>query len=390
MKKMLFMGIVASAAIAMTGCSSDETVLTPSAQGNAIEFGTYLGRDAQMRGTVMDNTELKNMGVYASYTGRDNYATTATPNFMFNQEVKKSDSGWTYSPVKYWPSTKGDKVSFFACAPFGDANGVKTVSSAGDAGAPSVEVTVQDAANMKDFVAGVLMDKSFNNGENVDNTVKFTLMHEMSRVGISAKLDKEFYSETEDGKKTFVVIRDVQIDKATEGQFYSKAKYTFSTTTDTRGTWDFSNATKSSADLNLAGILDKKSITAANAESGDYKTGVDGIKLTDATVVSLFKSDEYLFLIPVSANDGDGLTSGKATATITYDIVTEDSKLAAGYSVTSATKTVNLPQGTLKQGAAYTYTFVIKLNEVVLSATVGNWDTPETNNDVNVPYDANK
>ena len=385
---MLFMGIVASAALAMTGCSSDETVLTPSAQGNAIEFGTYLGRDAQMRGTVMDNDALKNMGVYASYTGHGDYATTDTPNFMFNQEVTKSGSAWTYSPVKYWPSTKDDKVSFFACAPFGDANGVKTVSSAGDAGAPSVEVTVLDAAKMKDFVAGVQMNKTFDNGASEDNTVKFALMHEMSRVGISAKLDKEFYSATEDGKKTFVVIKDVQIDKATEGQFYSKAKYTFSTTTGTRGTWDLTGATKSSEDCNLANILNKVSITAANAVSGDYKTGVKGIKLTNGDAVSLFKSNEYLFLIPASANDGEGLTDGKATATITYDIVTEDSKLAAGYSVTSATKTVNLPENTLKQGEAYTYTFVIKLNEVVLSATVTNW-SDATDNSVDVPYDAN-
>lgn len=392
MKKNLFLGFIACATLAMTGCTNDGVVAEGAkTQPTAIEFGTYLGRDVQTRGTELTTATLNNFGVFASYTGQNDYAAaTATPNFMYNQEVTKNGTNWEYSPLKYWPSTQNDKVSFFAYAPFGtDANGI-TVSSQNKAtGAPSVTVEIKGAKDMVDFVAGVQMNKAFDNGASADNTVAFSLQHEMSRVGISAKLDKEVYSN-DASKKTFVVIKDVQIDKVgDEGQFYNKATYTFSTTTSTRGTWDFGNATKSNADWNLAAILNKTSITAEGAISGNYKTGVEGIKLTNDKAVSLFKDKEYLFLIPASANGGTGLTAGKATATISYDIVTEDSNLAAGYSLTSATKTVNLPAGTLQQGAAYTYTFVIKLNEVVLSATVSNW-SDATNSDIDVPYNANK
>lgn len=391
MKKNLFLGFIACATLAMTGCTNDGVVAEGAkTQPAAIEFGTYLGRDVQTRGTVMNNDALKNMGVYASYTANKDFDGTTAPNFMYNQEVTKNSSIWSYTPVKYWPSTQNDKVSFFAYAPFGtEANGISTSSQNNTTGAPSVTVEIKGAKDMVDFVAGVQMNKSFDNGASANNTVAFSLQHEMSRVGISAKLDKEVYSD-EASKKTFVVIKDVQIDKVgDEGQFYNKATYTFSTTTGTRGTWDFANATKSNADWNLADILNKTPITAEGAKSGVYKTGVDGIKLTNGTAVPLFKETDFLFLIPASDNKGTGLTGGKATATISYDIVTEDSKLERGYSLTSATKTVNLPAGTLQQGVAYTYTFVIKLNEVVLSATVNDW-SEATNSDIDIPYNANK
>ena len=391
MKKNLFLGFIACATLAMTGCTNDGVVAEGAkTQPAAIEFGTYLGRDVQTRGTVMNNDALKNMGVYASYTANKDFDGTTAPNFMYNQEVTKNSSIWSYTPVKYWPSTQNDKVSFFAYAPFGtEANGISTSSQNNTTGAPSVTVEIKGAKDMVDFVAGVQMNKSFDNGASANNTVAFSLQHEMSRVGISAKLDKEVYSD-EASKKTFVVIKDVQIDKVgDEGQFYNKATYTFSTTTGTRGTWDFTNATKSNADWNLADILNKTPITAEGAKSGVYKTGVDGIKLTNGTAVPLFKETDFLFLIPASDNKGTGLTGGKATATISYDIVTEDSKLERGYSLTSATKTVNLPAGTLQQGVAYTYTFVIKLNEVVLSATVNDW-SEATNSDIDIPYNANK
>ena len=122
-------------------------------------------------------------------------------------------------------------------------------------------------------------------------------------------------------------------------------------------------------------------VTGAKGKSGsgDYQKGEDGIKLVNTDTVSLFKDNQYLFLIPVA-----NLTDGKATATIEYDIVTEDSKLAVGYSCTNAIKTVLLPAGTLKQGISYNYIFTIKLDEIVLNATVNDWDKASSN--IDVPY----
>ena len=226
------------------------------------------------------------------------------------------------------------------------------------------------------------MNKTHDNSKNANNDVSFTLLHEMTRVGIKAKLDEEVYAGTGNKVNTFVVIKDVKInDASTDGEFYNSGVYTFPTADKSRGKWTPTpNASTYTLDLN--GVLNKTKIIANGANgatvSGDYQAGVDGIKLTNAKAENLFKTTEYVFLIPVT----NGLTSGKATATIAYDIVTEDDKLAAGYSCSSATKEVNLPAGTLKQGEAYIYTFTIKLNEVKLTATVDTWKETDYNTDI--------
>lgn len=53
MKQNYFIGLIACAALTMTGCSNDEINVPQQSQGNnAIEFSTYLGRNAQgSRGT---------------------------------------------------------------------------------------------------------------------------------------------------------------------------------------------------------------------------------------------------------------------------------------------------------------------------------------------------
>lgn len=176
MKKKL---IFAAAAIAMlASCSQNDLeapVVAQSQQGDAIEFGTYVGGAATSRttggatGNIITNATLqsKGFGVFAYYTGTKTYdqtqyfdaATIAddaklVPNFMWNQQVTYS-GGWTYTPIKYWPneiqngdvdkqtdpaaqggSEYGGKVSFFAYAPYvasdNAANG--TISGTPDEG----------------------------------------------------------------------------------------------------------------------------------------------------------------------------------------------------------------------------------------------------------------
>lgn len=393
MKQNYFMGLIACAALTMTGCSNDEINAPQQSQGNnAIEFSTYLGRNAQgSRGTETNDASIKSencgFGVLAYYTKKDDFnITNHTPNFMWNQQVTHNGTNWEYTPVKYWPTKVGDKVSFFAYAPYvagGNGKGI-VLSSNSATGAPTATITLPDDPSQTiDFVAAVQMNKTHDKGTNVS----FKLLHEMTRVKVQAKLDKSVYSDTDDKYKTFVVIKNVTFND--KGQFYKSGKYTFSTTDGERGTWT-TTANASTYTLDLNGVLNTKLIKVDGAKgekhySGNYEEGVNGVKLVDDTAKDLFKGSEYLFLIPVSANNENGLTDGKATATIEYDIVTEDSKLVAGYSCTSATKTVLLPAGTLKQGISYNYIFTIKLDEIVLNATVNEWDTASDSN-IDVPY----
>lgn len=388
MKQNYFIGLIACATLTMTGCSNDEINAPQQSQGNnAIEFSTYLGRNAQgSRGTETSNTSIKTsgFGVLAYYTEKTDFANTNKPNFMWNQQVtyNDTDTNWEYTPIKYWPTKVGDKVSFFAYAPYvegGDANGI-VLSGNSVAGAPTATITLPDDPSQTiDFVAAVQMNKTHDNSASANNNVSFTLKHEMTRVKVQAKLDKSVYSDTDAKHKTFVVIKNVKFND--KGQFYKSGKYTFSTDDSKRGIWTTTNATAYSLDLNK--VMKKETIKVTGAKgksgSGDYQKGEDGIKLVNTDTVSLFKDNQYLFLIPVA-----NLTDGKATATIEYDIVTEDSKLAVGYSCTNAIKTVLLPAGTLKQGISYNYIFTIKLDEIVLNATVNDWDKASSN--IDVPY----
>ena len=239
-----------------------------------------------------------------------------------------------------------------------------------------------DQSQTIDFVAAVQMNKTHDNTENANNNVIFTLKHEMTRVKVQAKLDKSVYNTDASNtqNKTFVVIKDVKFNNNLN--FYKSGIYTFSTDDSKRGTWaPVTNDSKTtSLDLNKA--MATKTIKANGAKSGNYMTGVNGVKLVDTTANPLFKNNEYLYLIPVPINSGDG-----STATIEYDIVTEDSNLVKGYSCTSATKTVSLPAGAFQQGKSYNYTFIINLDEIVLDATVDKWDETASGNDgIDVPY----
>lgn len=386
MKQNYFIGLIACAALTMTGCSNDEINAPQQSQGNnAIEFSTYLGRNAQgSRGTETNDASIKanGFGVLAYYTKQDDFnITNHTPNFMWNQQVTYKGTNWVYTPVKYWPTKGGDKVSFFAYAPYvanGNAKGI-VLSGNSVAGAPTATITLPDDPSQTiDFVAAVQMNKTHDKGTNVS----FTLKHEMTRVKVQAKLDKSVYDASDPKHKTFVVIKKVTFND--KGQFYKSGKYTFSTTDGERGTWTTTdNATAYSLDLNK--VMKKETIKVTDAKgesgSGNYQEGEDGIKLVNTDPVSLFKDDQYLFLIPVAS-----LTDGKATATIEYDIVTEDSKLAVGYSCTNATKIVKLPAGTLQQGKSYNYTFIINLDEIVLDATVEKWDETASDSNIDVPY----
>lgn len=385
MKQNYFMGLIACAALTMTGCSNDEINVPQQSQGNnAIEFSTYLGRNAQgSRGTETSTTSIKTsgFGVLAYYTEQADFTNTNKPNFMWNQKVTHNGTNWEYTPVKYWPTKVKDKVSFFAYAPYvesGNANGI-VLSGNSETGAPTATITLPDDLSQTiDFVAAVKMNKTHDNTQNANNNVIFTLKHEMTRVKVQAKLNKLVYDAK---KKTFVVIKDVKFN--TKLYFYKSGIYTFSTSTDEnqRGRWApvTDDSKKTSLDLNKA--METENIKAKDAKSGDYMTGVNGVKLVDTTAKDLFKNKEYLYLIPVPVDGGNGLT-----ATIEYDIVTEDSNLVKGYSCTSATKTVSLPAGAFQQGKSYNYTFIINLDEIVLDATVEKWDETAPDSNIDVPY----
>lgn len=383
MKKNYIMGVIACAALTMTSCSNDEIGGNNTKQGDPIEFGVYLGRDAQgSRGTIITNDNLTKFGVTA-YLGLHNIQ-----EFMYNQEVIKSaDGSWTYSPVKYWPTmeyieTGENHISFYAYAPHtNDASDLITLNNkAHTAVTATISLptgTNADLTKMVDFVATTNHFECKTNGNGVSNKVTFNLKHEMTRINLKAQVSENVYGSTA-ANKTKVVIRSLKLKSG--GEFYTKATYTFPGITKERGTWQ--NRTATDDDLDLQSIL-KWSNDTWTISGKDIISSNKGIALEGTSVVDLFNTGQYLFLIP--APKETGLTKNSTSATITYDIITEDGNLENGYSKTSATKTVFLPEGIMQQGKAYNLTFTIAVDQVKLDATVEDWKTA-TNSDIDVPY----
>ncbi len=365
MKKVFLATLVA--AVAFTSCSQEETLSVSPNKEAAIAFDVYAGKAPQKRNapgaeTTSTSIQTEGFGVTAVYTGQDNYG-AQTPNFMYNQQVLWNTSKWEYSPIKYWPTTQGDKLSFFAYAPHNSSAAGAGIALRGNAGDPKkIDFTcATDATQMIDFVAVASYD---NVTAAAPATVQFALKHELTRLAFQAKASEKLFEMGVATNQTKLVIREAKIDGT---DFFQKAVYTYSDESNKHGIWSDWTVPY---ELSITNLLNTAAIT-----HGNY-TATAGIALEGIDPVLLFGTGEYLYFIPT--NGETGLAADDIIkVTFVYDIVTVDASLAAGYSITSATKTVQLPAGSLKQGKSYLFTFTFNVDQVVVEASVDTWGADE-------------
>lgn len=237
-----------AAAWLLVGCTSDEVV---NPQGGDLD-GAILFDVAGMAETrapgMMDldgttqpvSLQDKGFGVFASYTALEKYETaTVSTDFMYNQGVTYYDdgagnTGWTYSPVKYWPNYTDDRdkeyVSFFAYAPYeadpqDDGRCIFAVSKNFNYGDPWVNYRLAEnpwdtdpAKQQVDLCFGMHQDGTnftpwtdqCKADYDIDDKLKFTFKHALSCIGdqISIKMADDLWS-TINGYAT------VTIDKVT-------------------------------------------------------------------------------------------------------------------------------------------------------------------------------
>lgn len=349
MKSKFYFGFLAMAAIAATGCSS-EVENAADLKGNAIEFGTYVGRDANSRATVLDLDGLKasGFGVFAYYTGTSDYTAAAPANFMNNQKVEFT-TDWTYSPLKYWPNNPGDKVTFFAYAPYNVAGAVLTPNAGtitftvADAVANQQDLTVSDASSTKNLTKQKVTDK-----------VNFNFKHVLARVGLNVEAmvdlvngdgtgdaDTDRPNGTLDDKTTIKVTKVELI-----GKFDKEATINL-------GTSAWSGVEAPSDDVTFTW------------EAANFDTDVANKVTTNKQ--QLNNANNYAMLIPQTVTG--------MTVKITYDVITTDSKLPGGNStitnvITSAPFNFNF-----EQGKAYMFNLHLGMTSVKFSASVADWDT---------------
>ena len=344
MKTRFYVGLIALAALAFVGCAKDEV---KSSVDNAIEFGTYLGRDAQTKGSVFDTDGMKTQGfgVFAYYTNDAQYSATATPNFMYNEKVTYAGNTWTYAPVKYWPNEATDYVSFFAYAPYADSY---TVPESGD---PIIDFAVSaDVTEHIDLVAAVNSHINCQK-QAVNDVVKFTFKHALSRVGFKVEAVMDEVNDQENGDED----NDNQNKDIAEGTTISVQEveiYSY-----------FNNSGK--LNLNGAEWTDRAfSYTSYKLTRDNFEAVADKVTITPTP---LNNEESYMMLIPTAA-------SNKVKVRVKYTVTTEDDKLTGDASVVENNITSDEFDFQFDQGKAYTFVLHLGLTSVKLDAEVADWE----------------
>lgn len=367
--------LLALAAITLAGCAQNEIIETAPKADRSIRFDVYTG--VQTKGTETTTASIKtlNFGILGYKTSSNGWAVdgASTTPAMYNEKVTHDGTKWTYTNTKYWP-TGGDKLSFFAYAPYDDDTTDKGIelSPIGQAGAPEITFTQKAAAaDLVDLVVAETIDRTYNaNAVNPDdNKIGFTFNHVLTKIDVKAKLIADY------GADTKIVLKGLKLKS--NAKLYKKATYKMSD-----GNWDYTAAEAWDANgaLDLDGILDK-----SNAASWNYAARTGTELATDAKAVfstPTGSTQHFLYMIPVANSTGLAL-KGDAQLEVTYDIVVKVSD--SSHAVSTTTKTVDLPAKAFKKGTFTTYTLKIGLNAIEIGdvTVTDNW-TPGSGTDLEV------
>lgn len=353
-----------AASLLLAGCAENEMTLESPDANPPVSFDVYTGVQSRGAETVISTVQGTGFGIFGYYTGQSSWASTGTPNYMFDQKATYASSTWSYTPVKYWPNKSGDKVTFFAYAPHSTtaSSGITTCAKS-NSGNPYLDFTLQtNPSGSVDLVTASVLNQT-----KTTTSVGFTFNHVLSRAKFFAKASENLSS----GSHVFVkAVRILGSTRNSSSKFYTKARYTFSA-----DTWDYTtaNITIPTADYDLANIVN----TTAKTGMGGYTTS--SVDVTGTSPTALFKTADYFFFIPVA--NATGTAANDVKVEIDYDIVTVDSQLNAGHTVASNTAQVSLPASTLKKGTAYNFNFTISMTKISVTATtVNGWGTATDSN----------
>lgn len=383
MRNNLILSAMAFAALTLVGCAQDDVVHESSSANNAIKFGTYVGRAAQTRASVVNLETIKEngFGVFAFYTGLDNFAdyTGTTPNFMNNQKVTwKADATdatkgeWVYTPVKYWPNNEGDKLSFFAYAPY-DKDQTWPIGTQGS----NTEIYFEVKNNVQEQT-----DLLWNNNlqvdlkkPHVDSVIKFNFGHALARIGF--KLAGAFDSVdagTGIDDNTVITVKKVMLagdehvyngpGNVTEPQtgIFHENGYLELTTPGATPTWS-----------NVSG---SQTLTWSSEVVDDFKEGANilQVKGADDTYGDeervLNGDDAYAMVIPQELTATD-----KLYVYIEYEVKTTDTNVEGNSSTITnyISREVTIPDSKLQAGKAYTLKLVLGMTTVQITADIVDW-----------------
>ena len=457
--------LIAAAATMFAACSSDkiDTGQTPdkpvvSAAEIPVGFDAYTQRGltrAGAAGTLVTSgatagqisLQDEGFGVFGYYTDANDYDPQATPNFMYNEQIKWDDTNnyWYYDNVKYWPNEYGnsaisdeqDKVSFFAYAPYvqvtpatgkiaggGDSNvGITGLSRNSATGDPLVKYVASfDAAKSVDLCWGTVpagttwatmegsvtpeAGKPWVNVERAADAtllsattgqkVKFQFQHALAKLLVTIDAYVDGLDNTHAlGTGTKIWVRSVSFaGMATKGSLnLNNSQANKADWLDYNGTADLeSGETVTIYD----GRKDGKEGAAGSTAANEKTLGLNPVVISDDgntkdgvtnTTVSLFASNEPFYVIP---------TGEPLEIEIVYDVETTDPNLATylsdgattGSSIENKIKQTILWSNTeskFESGKGYELHLHLGMNSVKFDAEVKDWNDVTPATDVHLP-----
>ena len=297
---------MAAAAMMFAACTEDalqpepiEVAKTPAVMGQTpVGFNAYTSK-ATTRGGVagpMTSADLidpgtligdQGFGVFAYYTDSKEYAGNTKPDFMYNQQVYYSAaaSGFTYTPVKYWPNEYGtnaesidqDKVSFFAYAPYlettdaaqgkvaDESYGITGFSRNSTAGDPLVKyIGTFDLTKQVDLTWGIVASGAntwatltgsgstmassqtltpglpwldVEHPANIDQKMKFNFRHALAQLNIQIDVDADLASHASNASADPAAETKVYVRSITLGGIVQKGALNLNNETPNQPRW---------------------------------------------------------------------------------------------------------------------------------------------------------
>ena len=384
MDKKFVMGIAAMAALTLVSCSSDDldSFSDNSSKNEAISFDGYLGRSAVAvngtRGSVETKETLrtKGFGVFGKYDAGDNK--TSDANFFVNQKVTCSNSKWTYTPLKYWP-TQG-QINFYAYAPYKDGQALKENTN-------TFDFTVEPkAADQIDLLWANATGQIKTNFEGTTKEkVKFLFKHALSRLGYTVKLSGNYSPNN----ATFTLKKITLAgspDDETKGAFYKTGTIDLSKT----GSKEELSKTNTTGLWTAALDNNKQNFTWFD---GSYVVKNSDPKHPTNSVDEDYSGKDYLFVIPqdFSQTKTEGHDVDELYVIVEYDVAY---KSESGTPTTTITNKVYKKLSIdLMQGKAYMLNLTIGLPiefdiDVENVAGVEDWTNDTDNKITDLPIDS--
>lgn len=285
MDKKFVMSIAAMAALTLVSCSSDDldSFSDNSSKNEAISFDGYLGRSAVAvngtRGSEVTVATLKDkgFGVFGKYNAGDG----KTSDFFVNQKVTYSDSKWTYSPLKFWP-TQG-KIDFLAYAPHKEGQKLNANTTTFDF---TVAPKAADQIDLLWTNATGKISADLTSTTSTKEKVNFQFHHALSRLGYTVKLYGDNPSANLANNVTFKVNKITlagSSDGKTKNAFYKTGTIDLSKANKEAGLWSAETSDKNKQNYDLV--------------SSDQTLDQNGIN----------SDKNYLFVIPQDFSGADEL-----------------------------------------------------------------------------------